>query len=690
MADDTLRRLASMHGVASSYRNASGHEVEVNADVLRAVLASLGVPAATEAAARDALREQVHRGSFGDYVVLRGGRCRIRVPVNHSFTEAEVVTEGGDVFEMRIPGGTRTLLMPAELPVGYHTLRLHGPGHGQDVTILRAPEQCPSFGERRLWGWMVQLYACRSHGSWGIGDFEDLAMLARESATRFGAAFILSSPTAAVAPTEPQQPSPYYPSSRQYSNPIYLRPERVVEAVAPPSVDVVRVLGRLGEQGRALNGSRLIDRDATFRLKMGALEALYRLPRSPAQTARFDAYRLREGKALQRFATFCALAEQYGGSFKDWPEVLQSPGAAAGSIHADVEDRAEFHAWLQWLCDRQLERAQETAVDAGMSVGVIHDLPIGVDPVGADAWAQQADLARGMSIGAPPDPFNSAGQNWGAPPWNPRRLEATGFEHYRLMLRAALHHAGGLRIDHALGLFRLYWIPEGASAAEGTYVRYPAEAMLACLAIEAERSAAGVIAEDLGTVGEGVRAALRSWGIYGSAVLPFERLSDGRFRPPGQYRERTLASLTTHDLPTAPGFWTDAALEARDQAGMLTSETERERERAQNLADREALARVLERRGLLDQDAGLEERVKAMHAFVGQSRSLLAATSLTDALLEERQPNMPGTLDEYPNWRLPLSSRNGYPLPLEDVFEDAALKANVSALREQRSDLGSR
>ncbi len=683
MADD-LQRLASMQGVASSYRAADGRDVEVDVDVLRAVLASLGVDASTDAATEEALREGKTDGRLEPYVVLRGARRRIRLPAGQTFTEAEVRTDDGRAFEIPLRANQRELLVPRDLPIGYHILRLHGSGGEQDVLVLRSPERCPALGEGRLWGWMAQLYACRSSESWGIGDFEDLATLGRESAVRFGADFILSSPAVAAAPTEPQQPSPYYPSSRQYINPIYLRLERVLGLVATDT-EAEELIGRLAGEGRALNRSALIERDSIFRLKTRGLEGLYRLPRPAGPSADFDAYRRREGEPLRRFATFCALAERYGMPFQTWPAEFRSPEGVATTRAPGLEDRAEFHAWVQWLCDRQLAHAQASALEAGMSIGVVHDLPIGVDPGGADAWAQQADLAAGMSVGAPPDPFNASGQNWGAPPWNPRRLEATGFEHYRRMLGAALRHAGGLRIDHALGLFRLYWIPEGASAAEGTYVRYPAQAMLACLAIEAARAAAGVIAEDLGTVEDGVRTALRSWGIYGSAVLPFERLSNGSFRPPERYRAHTLASLTTHDLPTAAGFWTGASSTARERAGVFASEEELERDRARDGADQEALSRALERRGLLAARAGVAERVRAMHAFVGQSRSLLAATSLTDALLDERQPNMPGTQDEYPNWRLPLASEDGRPLLLEDALEDAHLAANVEALREGRT-----
>ena len=685
MAED-YRELAALHGVATSYRDASGQEVEVSQDTVRKVLASLGVSATNHVAVREEIRrsqERTRGDSLPDFIVLRGDRRRVRLPVYPRTSEVDILTEDNVVLEVGLSRAQRELLLPPDLPVGYHTLRLRGHDHDQDVLILRAPEECPSFGDERRWGWMAQLYACRSRESWGIGDFIDLATLASESAQRFGCAFVLSSPAAAAAPTEPQQPSPYYPSSRQYFNPIYLRVEGVLES-SSGAADVALLVRRLGEEGRSLTRSPRIERDAIYRMKIEALEAIYRLPRSRVQTRKFDEYRRREGESLERFATFCALAERHGMPYQTWPEAFRSPEGARASMSADLRDRVDFHCWLQWLCDQQLGLAQRTALDAGMPVGIIHDLPVGVDPGGADAWAQQQDIAQGMSIGAPPDPFNAAGQNWGAPPWNPRRLGPTGFRNYRLMLESALRHSGGLRIDHALGLFRLYWIPEGASAAEGTYVRYPAEAMLACLAIEAFRAHAGVIGEDLGTLEEGTRKTLRDWGIYGSAVLPFERRSDGRLRSPGQYRERALASLSTHDLPTAAGFWTSTALDARSEAGLIRSDDDREREQIEHRSNQDALSRALKARRLLGAEPDLPERVRAVHTFIGESRSALAATGLTDALMDQRQPNLPGTENEYPNWRLPLAASDGRPLLLHEVLAHPHVLANLKALRKGR------
>lgn len=516
---------------------------------------------------------------------------------------------------------------------------------GEYDGLLVAPHRCPT--PPRSWGWMVQLYALRSRCSWGMGDLGDLARLARWSAEE-GAGFLLVNPLHAAAPGLPQEPSPYFPTSRRFRNPIYLAVEDLPEIGLLPPDRRDEVLA-LGATARGLDGSARVDRDAVYALKIRALELVHgSLPPRPA----FAEFRAREGAPLEDFALWSALAERHPSPYQRWPAPFRDPRSpAVAEARRDLADRVTFHAWLQWLCAEQLAEAQRCARDAGMPVGVIHDLAVGSDPGGADAWARQDVLAKGMTVGAPPDSFNQKGQDWLLPPWRPDRLRATGYEPFRDLVRGVLAGAGGIRIDHAMGLFRLFWVPEGMSPADGTYVRYPADDLLGILAYECHRAGAIAVAEDLGTVEAGVPETLRANGILGSAVLWFE---DGR---PADYPVDAFASVTTHDLPTARGVWTDDARGA-EQATVL---------------------RLLREEGLVGEDPSVDELVVAMHAFVARTPSLLVAVALGDAVGDPRQPNMPGTTDEYPNWRLPLD------VLLDDLGDDERLRAVVRAVSEERA-----
>ena len=423
-----------------------------------------------------------------------------------------------------------------------------------DVLLIVAPDQLP-LPDGRLWGWMAQVYAVRS--AWGMGDYADLAELARWSAGQ-GAGLLLVNPLHAVAPVAPLQNSPYFPSSRRFSSPLYLRPELLPEYAAAPA----EVRERVEALAAAVPVRERIDRDEMWAAKSAALELLFAhvQPRAEAESS----------AALDDFGLWCALAEQHGADWRRWPQELQDPrSAAVDSARSELAARVAFHRWLQHCCAEQLNAAQRAATESGMSVGVVHDLAVGVDPGGADAWALQRELATGFSVGAPPDSFNQQGQNWGLPPWRPDRLAETGFAPLREMVRAVLRGGGGLRIDHILGLFRLWWVPDGSSAADGTYVSYDADAMLGVIALEAERAGALVVGEDLGTVPRQVRKVLGERAVFGSTVLWFERDDDGALVPPEKWRAEAVASVTTHDLPTSAGFLTGEHVRVRADLGLL-------------------------------------------------------------------------------------------------------------------------
>jgi 4-alpha-glucanotransferase len=542
--------------------------------------------------------------------------------------------EGAAVLALE-GGGERTLegRIPSDLPLGIHELR---PASGDPVRVIVHPAQCPAPRKRKSWGWALQLYSLRSAESWGIGDFADLRRFAAWSA-RLGAGFLQINPLGSARPGLPQEASPYFPCSRRFMNPLYLR----IEAV-PGFSEAGPRLRELAEAGRALNATPLIERDAVYRLKMEALETLWARQGSHPDYLAFTAAR---GRELREYGTFCALAETHGGHWRHWPEGYRNPASPAVARFAE-ENRArvEFHQWVQWLLDEQM-------AEAGREIDLIQDLPIGFDPGGADGWAWQDIIAMDAAVGAPPDEFNTRGQNWGLPPFIPHRLRASGYEALRLTLRGILRHAGGLRVDHVMGLFRLYWIPTGNDASKGSYVRYPHEEMLAILALEAARGAQGrgsfVVGEDLGTVEPKVRESMTAKRIASTKIFWFEPA------PPSAYQENALASISTHDLPTLAGMWNGRDLDEQQQLG-LNPNVE---------GTRQSLERAKAFAGLSGSE-DVAEMIRSVHAALAQAPSAFVSASLEDALGMELRPNVPGTTTERPNWRIPLAK------PLEAIETD--------------------
>jgi 4-alpha-glucanotransferase len=516
--------------------------------------------------------------------------------------------------------------MPPETPLGYHTL-VHP--DGRERSLIVGPGACFLPEELRTWGWGTQLYAARSRRSWGIGDFSDLRRVG-EWARSEGAGMLLVNPLHAALPTEEQQTSPYTPSSRRFRNPLYLSIEDLPGA-SETGVDLTELIA----QGRALNDGELIDRDTAYRLKMDALARVYeRAPRSED----LERYLRSGGELLRNYATFVSLAEHYGGGATRWPNGYERPDSSAvARWRRDNAERIRFHAWVQWLLEGQLEEAMD-------AIDIVHDLAIGVDPEGADAWIWQDVLAAGVSVGAPPDEFNSLGQDWSLPPFDPWKLRASGYRAFIETIRSGMAGAG-LRFDHVMGLFRLFWIPDGLAAAEGTYVRYPYEDLLNILALESHRANAYVVGEDLGTVEPFVREEMQRRNIMGYRVLWFE--SD-----PGTYPESTMAAVTNHDLPTIAGLWTGSDLRMQKILDLQPN--------VEGTTD--TRDRLRDRLGLAD-DAPVEEVIVRTHELLSRAPSRLLVPTLEDALGVEERPNQPGTTGERPNWSVPL------PSPLEELFE---------------------
>jgi 4-alpha-glucanotransferase len=511
----------------------------------------------------------------------------------------------------------------------------------------------------------------------------DLTDLAVWSAFRHGADYVLVNPLHAAAPTTPMEPSPYLPTSRRFINPLYLHVEAIPEFADLTKRGRVRRL-RSEVQQRA---GRLdaIDRDGAWAAKRAALELLHSIPRSAGRELAYAAFRQREGRALDDFATWCTLAEEYGGDWHRWPQSLQHPDApgVVGFVERN-SDAVDFHRWLQWQLDEQLASAQSHATRAGMSLGIMGDLAVGVHPNGADAWALQDVMALGVTAGAPPDEFNQLGQDWSQPPLRPDRLEEQEYRPFRALIRAVLRHAGGVRIDHIIGLFRLWWIPRGAPPTQGTYVRYDYEAMIGIVALEAHRAGALVVGEDLGTVEPWVRDYLLLRGVLGTSILWFELDRDGTGGPlPAErWREYCHSSVTTHDLPPTAGYLAGDHVRLRESLGLLTRPVEEELESYR--AELAAWMAELRRVGLLaDGEDDPELIVLALYRYLGRTPSRLLGVALTDAVGDRRTQNQPGTTDEYPNWRVPLTGPDGRQVMLEDVFTDRRAAILAEAVRAE-------
>ncbi|MEU6080787.1 4-alpha-glucanotransferase [Streptomyces sp. NPDC047108] len=799
-------RLAALHGVATFYEPSPGHRIDVPDDTVVAVLAALGVDASTPRAVRAALDGHAHWEAnrlLPQTVVLRRptapapgaphpgtptariaappargrtGRARHSqrtrpVPALPEGTLLHVDTEDGESLPwdgsaffrgnraLRASGSAALASASAaagvtssagQLPFGTHTLRALAPdGRSARATLIVAPERLPA-PPGRSYGFLVQLYSLLSARSWGMGDLGDLAELAAWSGRSLGAGFVQLNPLHAAVPGDGRHatdPSPYRPSSRRFPDPVHLRVEEIPEygyLDGPALRRAAELLAQAAElREGVLRDDALIDRDAVWRLKREALELVHAVPLSPGRRAAYSAFLEEQGLALQDHATWCALAEVHGSDWHSWPEGLRDPRSArTARARGELADRVDFHCRLAWLTDGQLAAAQRAARDAGMAIGLVHDLAVGVHPGGSDAWAQQDAFAAGMSVGAPPDAFNSRGQDWGLPPWRPDALAASGYAPPRDLLRGLMRHAGALRIDHVMGLFRLWWVPEGRAPTEGTYVRYDAEAMLGVLALEAHRAGAVVIGEDLGTVERGVRETLAGRGVLGTSVLWFERDyaaeekeadalrgrsgeaeapgaesvaasvtaaapetvggcaepprggADGakggepeparRARPlePAAWRSACLATATTHDLPSTAARLTGDHVGLRHRLGLLTRPLAAEQ--AEDSAEVADWLELLDRMGLLPEGSGDEEgAIKAVHRFLAATPAQMVGVWLPDAVGDRRPQNLPGTWDQYPNWRLPVADADGRPVTLEQLAASPRLRELIAELAER-------
>lgn len=707
MADKTnepsqaLLRLAAAYGVVPDFWGFDGSHRQVGAATLIAVLAALGVDASSPERTDVSIahvEDMPWRRTLPPVVVVRQGRhAHVPVHVPHGdpvavWLELDAEAGGGrrdlvqaDVLvdPRSVDGrlvGRATFTIPTDLPLGWHVMQAAGPSASARSVVVVTPgtlELPEQLRTGHAWGFMAQLYSVRSRASWGVGDLADLAELGWLSARTCGADFLLVNPLHAAEPVPPLTPSPYLPTTRRFVSPLYIRVEDVRETAYLSAADRALVEWAAEPAISLDTDAGPIDRDVAWTAKRSALEIVFTAPRSAARQATFDEFRREQGQGLEDFALWCALAERYEG--EPWPAEANDPSSdLVARARVELAERVDFHCWLQWVVDSQLAEAQRAALEGGMSIGIMHDLAVGVHPEGADVWAHGDVLARGATVGAPPDMYNQQGQNWSQPPWRPDELARVAYRPYRDMLRTVLRHAGAIRIDHVIGLFRLWWIPEGAGAGEGAYVRYDHEALIGILALEAHRAGAVVIGEDLGVFEPWVRDYLTDRGILGTSILWFEKDQNGRPLAPEHYRRLALASVTTHDLPPTAGYLAEEHVALRERLGLLTEPVAEVR--AQARAEREEMVAVLRDRGLVGADPSERELVEALHRLILATPAALIGVSLADAVGERRAQNQPGTDQEYPNWKVPLADGSGQVVLIEDLFSSSRLRSLAAAM----------
>ncbi len=688
---ESLSQLAQAYGVATEFWDWQGNYRPVSSTTVRSVLTALGVGAADEEAAALALKtaqdDRWRRVAPPVVVIQEGSRPVVHVHAAEGETVAvSVRTESGHTRTLvlaeqeqatRVVDSTvkvrHTVNVPEDLPLGWHRMDVSCTGgsspHDASCVVVVYPRRLdlpPSLaadGEQQ-WGLMTQLYAMRSEQSWGLGDLADLGD-AGAWAAGMGADFVLVNPLHAAEPHPPIEPSPYLPTTRRFVSPLYIRVEDVPE-VGYLSAAERQLIEWHADDAQKYLELDFLERDPAWVAKEAALRMVFRQPRSVRRERAFNAFCEKDGPSLTDFATWCSLTSEYGPSWSQWPSQLQDPAdPAVAAYRAEHPVDVEFYCWLQWVLHEQLARVQRDLLDTGMRIGVVHDLAVGVHPHGADAWALRHSLARGVTVGAPPDQYNQRGQDWSQPPWQPAALAEAGYAPYREMLHKVLRDAGGLRVDHVIGLFRLWWIPEGLEPHEGTYVRYDHEAMIGILMLEAHRAGAVIIGEDLGTVEPWVRDYLSERGIFGTSILWFERNEKGPV-PPERYRELCLATVTTHDLPPTAGYLDGVHMELRRDLGLLTRAWEEEL--GEDESAREEVLAELRLRGVLREGASIAEQVEALHRYLTWAPAKLIGVSVSDLAQDVRIINQPGTHEEYPNWQVPLAGPEGRPLLLEELF----------------------
>lgn len=681
--DEALIDLAQRAGLAVDWIDASNQPQRVPPDVLHRILPALGFPCATDREIADSIHRLDQRHCPAMVTCDAGASLTLDIPAAR---HAQIVFEDGSRADVTPQSeGPNRMRFSGLNRIGYHRLEIGD----QEIALAVAPKcgfglQDVAAGDR-LWGLAVQLYGLRHAGDMGFGDTTALAQFARQAAAH-GADALALSPTHALFSGDVTKHSPYSPSNRLFFNPLFADPALLFGEAA------VRVIQHeIGFEASQFADAALIDWPAAAAQKLQLLQRIFDSFWSRAETGvdddllgAFHAFREAGGPLLEDHARFEALyaarkcLDDGASDWRSWPAALRDPKSPAVAAFASEHAKeVAFHIFLQWLADACFAAAQATTKQAGMRIGLIADLAVGMESGGSAAWSRQNEALTGLTIGAPPDLFNPNGQNWGLTTVSPFGLEAASFEPFLALMRAVLRNAGGVRIDHVMGLKRLWLVPEGAAPSEGAYLAYPFADLLRLLKLESLRHRALVIGEDLGTVPQGFQDTLSEAGVVGMDVLWFARDKTG-FLPPRKWRPDAIAMTSTHDLPTLAGWWRGHDIVLRDTCRMLGPEQNRESLMAARAEERADLWQAFQAAGAVDADAPVPEAaepaVAAAINFVSASPSPLMVLPLEDLLGLEEQPNLPGTIDAHPNWR------RRYPKDVDAIF-DASVAGRLAALK---------
>lgn len=695
-----LIQLAKLNGISTSYIDQLGTYVEIRDEVLVSVLAALGVDASSDEAITTSYELTKRRiaDTLVEPTIVKFIGKESTTPIRakgHDVT-LRLLLEDGTRYEGNLcmylapqTDGSLTLTLPDDIPAGYHTLRVNaGPLHGE-ARLICAPARVPlppAVAEKQRWGWMAQMYSIRSAESWGVGDYGDLKLLLTDAAEKSHADFMLINPIHATAPVEPLEPSPYLPESRRFMNVTYIRPQDIEEYAGLDEAALAEVERLHAEVAPANDNADELDINSAWWHKRQALQLVFKVPRSAERQASFEAFKEAAGPDLRAFAAWSVAFQVWGAPWEGtwFAETNRDSPEVAELLH-DHADMVDFECWLQWIADEQVTAAQTAARESGMALGLMQDMAVGVHSLGADVWWNPERFAVGsVTVGCPPDFYNQQGQDWGQPPFNPNYLAKTGYGVYREMVHNMFSHAGAVRIDHVLGLFRLWWIPQGEGARGGAYVTYNHEAMIAILTIEASRVNGLVVGEDLGTVPDYVRNVLAEHGLLGCMVEWFARVDDSPnagdpYADPADYRKYALASVTTHDMPPTAGYLQFEHVKLREKLHLLTGPVEEFQ--ASATAERQAMLDRLVESELItpeiaaDVDNHIQEIVEAMHKMLLHSPSVLLQAALVDGVGETRAQNQPGTSSEYCNWRVPLAGPDHKVVHTDEVFDLPRVKS---------------
>lgn len=724
-SDSSLRQLADLVGIVAEYHDIWGNAHAASDTTRRGLLQAMGIACGDDAEIETSLRlwrirhwrqrlapVQVIPINQAIEVQLHLPQAEMPLPLDWTLT-----LESGDTLSGTCqPNNLATLdqeeidaetwlalrlELPAVSEIGYHRLQVGG---GSQSLIVHPPKcHQPLADAQRVWGLSIQLYSVRSSRNWGIGDFSDLRRMA-EWAAQAGANLIGVNPLHALFPHNPRHASPYSPSSREFFNTLYIDVESVPEYAESGGAQVIVETADFQARLQALRDAELVDYASVSQLKSIVLERLYRhflkhhLEADTPRAQAFRQFQRQGGENLANFTLYQALQEHLYArdpncwGWPAWPTEYRDAGSdAVAAFAVEFRERVEYFQYLQWLAVTQLNAAGAAAKQSGMRIGLYQDLAVGVDLGGADTWAKRDLYAIGARIGCPPDDFSLMGQDWGLPPWIPERLREQAYAPFIAMLRANMSGAGALRLDHVMGLMRLYWAPPGEDARSGAYLNYPLADLLGILALESQRNQCLIVGEDLGTVPDSVRSVLYELGVLSYRLFYFERNygheNHGEFKLPREYPEQALVTASTHDLPTLAGFWQGADIELRTRLNLYPTPEQRERQIEERAQDRARLLSTLAREGLLPEGTSLDPAqvpsmtpalLRAINRYLARTPSRLCMLQAEDLLGQTDQMNLPGTVEQHPNWQRKLR------LDIEDWANNSEVDEMVAALNVER------